>query len=484
MSTSMRPTAVFNAVKTRELVLQNPDGTFPAVNTVLALDDSNGTVAPTADLSLDSINVNNNNLVITSSGHITAKTITLTTRDTAITTTGGDMILNNANLTVTGNQQSTGYVTCASLQLNDLSNSQAATYLWVNDQNLLWQSESLGQTLNISQNVLRLGVDPTGADIVAPTGPSDNVGMFNALTTLLEIFNKNSMFIGIHGQQPTPPPPPPPPGAVQNTVYFNAPCSMAIRIYPISSPPPNGTPITDVFHVYPGSPTASSVTTLLTNLCTNLNSTLNSQDHRLDSYITFSYSDLGGGNFRIRMEFNPSIFACAVYFADNDRVGESRRFLNQLQLGTISGITAYDPSFSGQLVYREDLVTYANPVLTTASFSKTLSGTATYFNNDKAVAAPDFTVTAGSAAATFVVTIARQPSVTYLHDNSIQAYGVTFNGNPIFMAAAPTTGAAGYPFTFTVSYLGFPNTVTNNRIAIVTIDKYNQSVTAKTVLWP
>ncbi|NCX96862.1 MAG: hypothetical protein EBX41_10765, partial [Chitinophagia bacterium] len=194
----IRRTATFNAIKTRGLVLQNPDGTFPPANAVLQLDDSTGTVIPSRNLDVDSLVVNNNNLIIDNLGQITARSITLTSSATAITTTSGDVVVNDANVVVTGDQINTGYVSCAALQLTnpDVETTQNNTYLWVNDQDLLWQSEALNTTLNISQGIQNLVIDPSGVDLIRPTDSSDSTGMYNALVTILNIFNKRSLFIG------------------------------------------------------------------------------------------------------------------------------------------------------------------------------------------------------------------------------------------------------------------------------------------------
>ena len=488
----IRRTATFNAIKTRGLVLQNPDGTFPPANAVLQLDDSTGTVIPSRNLDVDSLVVNNNNLIIDNLGQITARSITLTSSATAITTTSGDVVVNDANVVVTGDQINTGYVSCAALQLTnpDVETTQNNTYLWVNDQDLLWQSEALNTTLNISQGIQNLVIDPSGVDLIRPTDSSDSTGMYNALVTILNIFNKRSLFIGISGETPTPSPPPPPPGVLPLRIYFNSPCNFMITVTDLC-----GEPITSPFR-YSATQGANSASYSISSFMTNLSRIRNSEGVLLSQYITFVFDTVAANEYRARIQFTSSSPTYQVYFSDVDRVCEAKRFLTQLQLLYIvpgpsptPNFTCYTDISDLQLTATTDLRSYCVP-LNNSLFGQSITGADIYFNKDTAVAAPVFTVANTDSPSQYDITITSRPSTTGLSgENVLEYFGVTYNTRPIYIIAAPPATPTGqYPFTFRIETQTYPS-ITPKRITIVSVDKYNQSTTPRTVTqgtssWP
>lgn len=203
------PTRVFDSLRTRQVILQNPTGSFQQYGSTLAVADSRGTVRPTRDLSLNSITIQSPNLEIDASGNIYAKLIELTAgAGVAVETgtgtgTGGNVVATNANILITGNQNQTGYCESSTLVLRDLS-SIAVPYsslvgyegdlLFVQGQSQ--DRDIRGSThINISQGIANLAVEPSASDIVLATGPSDTTGMFINLMTILNIFNSRGIFI-------------------------------------------------------------------------------------------------------------------------------------------------------------------------------------------------------------------------------------------------------------------------------------------------
>ena len=82
-----RRTEDINALKTRQIILQNPNGTFPANNQVLAISGTRGEVVKTSDLTLTSLTVSGD---LTVMGDISANNVVTTiTAGTGIRVNGG-----------------------------------------------------------------------------------------------------------------------------------------------------------------------------------------------------------------------------------------------------------------------------------------------------------------------------------------------------------------------------------------------------------
>jgi hypothetical protein len=94
-------TEAFDSIKTRQLIYQNPDGSFPSTSTVLAVSDNNGHTVWSSDISVNSI--------IANSASLTSASLTSATIDTLNTF---EINLNAGRLT---------YANYGGLMVNDVS---------------------------------------------------------------------------------------------------------------------------------------------------------------------------------------------------------------------------------------------------------------------------------------------------------------------------------------------------------------------------
>ena len=470
-SSGIHTSSNIGTLKTRGMIWQNGDGSFPAPNSVLQIADNQGTVVCSSDLVLDSLQINNDNLTIDASGNMVVNSLALTGSGSdfvAVSTNGGNIEITDANLIVTGNQTTTGYVKTAALELTDPVQSNASTYLWVNNSQLLWQPEAIsGQTINISQGLLNLVVDPSGYDLVLPTDPNDNVGIYNALVTLLRIFNKRSIFIGISGETPIPPPVVPPNAKSPLTMFFNSPCTVTIVIQDI-----NTQAVLDRF-VYSATPNSQTkAQAFLVDFFVGMNnSTSPGTGHALTDYVTFSYAVSGtaGYTFVTCTDANPTY---TISFCDTNYIGEAQRFMNQIRISTTT--YPFPPLFYSsvyQLYPNENPLVYSFP--TRKSFvGIPLAGGKLYFNNDAPLPGPTDVTVSISVVATILIEIHTPPNTSGLSaDNAIVGYGITFNGTNIYNK--PVTH---YPIQFSINYADFDTSGGTITIRIFTIDRYNQSL--------
>ena len=125
----MKRTTDVHAIKTRDLVIQNSDNTFPPAGGLLVAADDRGRMVVTDNISVDNLQLNDRSLA-DASGSIAASTLTLRSEGIAIETTG-DIYVNNANIYTSGDQYSTGYVHTGSVILLDLSANIQTTRLYV-----------------------------------------------------------------------------------------------------------------------------------------------------------------------------------------------------------------------------------------------------------------------------------------------------------------------------------------------------------------
>jgi len=217
MSGSKR-TEDLQSVKTRALIMQNSDGSFPPVNSVLAFEDSQGHVAPTQNLKVSTLEVSTLDVSELQISKVTASSITagVGILNKAAITANGDIIANSANMYVTGDQNLTGSIQAEYLTLRDPANANALTYQWVNDNDLLWE-DGVSNVMNISQAVKN---QYPGPNITTAT---DLPTCISAVNSLLTLFNNRGIFITT-----TPPTPP--------TITFNSPCSIRFNIFSLTDP--------------------------------------------------------------------------------------------------------------------------------------------------------------------------------------------------------------------------------------------------------
>ena len=94
-----RRTEDINSLKTRQIILQNPNGTFPANNQVLAISGTRGEVVKTSDLTLTSLTVSGD---LTVMGDISANNVVTTiTAGTGISVNGGATGAMSGAITIT-----------------------------------------------------------------------------------------------------------------------------------------------------------------------------------------------------------------------------------------------------------------------------------------------------------------------------------------------------------------------------------------------
>jgi len=195
----VKKTVDLHALKTRDLVIQNSDNTFPPAGGLLVAADDRGRMIVTDNVSINSLQLNNRSLA-DASGSIAASTLTLTTSGTAIETTG-DIYVNNANIYTSGDQYSTGYVQTGSLILLDLSANIQTTRLNVKSggdatSQLIWANDATGAIINIKQCLNNLKVDPDLTNLFQLKSNIDP-NIYRYVNLLLTLFNQRKIFLAL-----------------------------------------------------------------------------------------------------------------------------------------------------------------------------------------------------------------------------------------------------------------------------------------------
>jgi hypothetical protein len=198
----VKRTVDLHALKTRDLVIQNSDNTFPPAGGLLVAADDRGRMIVTDNISVDDLQLNNRSLA-DASGSIAASTLTLTTTGTAIET-AGDIYVNNANIYTSGDQYSTGYVETNTLVLLDLSANNQRTRLYVESgvdvlsQKLIWKNDATGAVININQCLDNLKVDPEPAYNNIPQLKNNiDPNIHRYINLLLTLFNQRKIFLAL-----------------------------------------------------------------------------------------------------------------------------------------------------------------------------------------------------------------------------------------------------------------------------------------------
>ena len=201
-----------HTLKTRSIVLQNADNSFPAVGGVLTVVDDRGTIRGSRDIMVNRVNFREGGS-IDASGNIVATSLTLDpnrmafrsvsnmsahvgsqTNSTAIQSVG-DMSVQNGNIYITGDQNTTGYLETTKVKLLDLSSSITDTSLYVNIGDLLWQRDSL-IPVNITNGIRSLVVEAGYRDFVPITSNADP-NLVTTVNRLLQLFNKRKIFLAL-----------------------------------------------------------------------------------------------------------------------------------------------------------------------------------------------------------------------------------------------------------------------------------------------
>jgi hypothetical protein len=192
----VKRTADVHTLKTRDLVIQNSDNTFPQAGGLLVAADNRGRMVVTDNVSINSLQLNNRSLA-DASGSIAASTLMLTTTGTAIET-AGNIYVNNANIYTSGDQYSTGYVQTDSVILLDLSANNQTTRLYVESEpsQLIWANDATGSVINIKQSLDNLAISP---DLLNLRQLKSNIDpdIYRHINRLFTLFNQRKIFLAL-----------------------------------------------------------------------------------------------------------------------------------------------------------------------------------------------------------------------------------------------------------------------------------------------
>jgi len=469
----VKRTEDFHSLKTRSLLLQNADFTFPPIDSILVTDDSKGHVTASKDLNVNSLAINNDRALIDPSGNINAASLTLTSVGNALQTVG-DLFVTNANIYNSGDGNATGSVQTTYVTLLDPSANNPNTYLYANSGSLLWQNESTLETINISESVQTLLVDSNYRDfelIQSNTDPN----LIVTINRILTLFSNRQIFLDLSGANPPPIPPAQNTLSAYNTI-FNSKSAIIIRIVDASG---NGIPTIGDF-LFVANLNTSSAQFTLTNICNNLTSTTNSRGSLLSDYVKFQYNTQQNPYAIImNLTLPPST---AVVFLDVFNLGEAQRFLNHL-LFIIPPNNSFGPPAGTQLKTPPPTSQYINYAYSGSITGATYTDFLKYPNNDRPLNSPTFTIVPSIATNTIRVNISAPPDLTGLTPpsplqfgtgNSLQYYGVYLNDTGIWMQ--PILNPPG-PVTFVVDITGeflFP--AGQNTLSVSSIDVYNETL--------
>lgn len=479
----VKRTEDLHTVKTRSLLLQNSDNTFPPENSVLAVIDSRGHIETIRDLNVNSVAINNDAALLDGSGDILARSITLDSSGGIAIVTSGDMIINNGNIYNSGDQNDTGFIQTTYLTLLDLSANNPNTYLFANSGSLLWQNDNLSESFNLSQGIQSLSIDPTYPfRLLNPDGDPE---LYTTVNNLLKVFSNKQIFIDVSGSGPTPPIP-----VVSSlnayNVVFNSKCGMIIRF--INS---DGSPRLDIGEfVFFGNPNSGSSQITISNLCVNLTNSVNTQGSLLSQYMEFKYNTNPNSPYSVTISLRNA--GLNVVFLDIERVGEAKRFMNHLLLTNQKWKEAtptpsnfqFGPPFGQTLAIPpnrpQDYAQYLNYVISGSIIGYPFANLLKYPNNDTPLLSPTFTATL-QGTRTIIINIVAPPNITGLTapeplqlgtGNTFQSYGIYLNGKAIWLQEVVYPVG---PVTFPVEFNGTLNPSGFNFVSVTSIDVYNET---------
>jgi hypothetical protein len=487
----------FHSVKTRGLVVQNSDNSFPLQGSVMAASDSRGHMIASRDININSIAINNDKVLIDGDGNITANSIILDSSAVAIETVG-DIRSIGANIYNSGDQVTTGFVQTTYVTLLDPSANNPNTYLFANGGNLFWQNDTLTENYNISQGFESMAVDPNNRNFALLTG-NDDPSLYFQLNNLFKIFSNAGVFLSLRDASGNIPPAPPNVNTLNAyNVIFNSKCGMIIRIIDASG---NAKPNIGDFVFYGNANSGSSQYTV-SNLCNNLSNTTNTEGSRLETYITFEYNNTNNP-YSVEMIRKPVPGVFPV-FLDIDRVGEAKRFMNHLYITdrTVSyggnpptpSNFPFGPPTSRQLTIPplSPPQPFGTPTNVPQYLPYAISGNIKglpfvnllkYPNNDPPLASPFYDISVNTNINTIFIDISGLPDLTGLSPvnvnqpgsgNTLQSYGVYLNGEPIWLEPAiQPLPPGGQRFAVTYNNV-FP--LPRNTVIVSSIDVYNETV--------
>lgn len=487
----------FHSVKTRGLVIQNSDNSFPLQGSVMAASDSRGHMVASRDININSIAINNDKVMIDGDGNITANSIILDSSGTSIETVG-DIVSVGANIYTSGDQETTGFVQTTYVTLLDPSANNPNTYLFANGGNLFWQNDTLTENYNISQGFESMAVDPNNRDFLLVNNNQD-VNLYTQVNRLLTIFSNAGVFLTLRDASGNAPPPPPSVNTLNAyNVIFNSKCGMIIRFIDAS-----GNAKLDIGDfVFYGNANSGSSQYTISNLCSNLSNTTNTQGSRLDAYIIFEYNTTGNPYSVNMRRLNPEINRVFPVFLDIDRVGEAKRFMNHLYITnrTVSyggnppspSNFPFGPPFQTQLTIppispppnnNTNVPQYLPYAIGGAIKGLPFVNLLKYPNNDTPLDSPFYDISVNTATLTIYIDISGLPDLTGLSPvnqnqpgsgNTLQSYGVYLNGEPIWLEPAiQPLPPGGQQFTATYNNVFILPT---NTVIVSSIDVYNETV--------
>jgi hypothetical protein len=198
----VKRTTEFNTIKTRDLVIQNSNNTFPPAGGLLVAADARGRMTVTNTISVNDLQLNDQPFA-DASGSIAASTLTLQSSGDAIQS-AGDIYVNNANIYALGDQYDTGYVQTSELILLDLSANIQSTRLYaeskpdVESSQLIWENDATRSVVNITQCMDNLAVssDPAYNNLTQLYDNTDpNLPRY--VNLLLTLFNQRKIFLAL-----------------------------------------------------------------------------------------------------------------------------------------------------------------------------------------------------------------------------------------------------------------------------------------------
>lgn len=438
MASHLRRTDDLERLKTRSIVLQNSDGTYPATNGAMYV-STDGTVAVS------------DNAVIDNSGNLACKTATIgDVSDTATVLTVNGHALVHGNTTVTGLGPGRGTVGTDYVDIISHDPSHNPTFLYVLHNTLMWQDER--HRLN---NLLgwKSRMDPSGAAITALTGASsfgDVVDRINWLCELLS--NKHSFLTFLPASSPA--------------IQFNQPRSISFSSFLAT----NDTQRVNYTFTQPAG-TTDAVTVL-----TNLNNQLEANGLSL----RFTYNS-GTGLVTI----SPSLgFGFSV--ADVGSVNSALLFLSHLGIHSVVQKVKYTADITGGISISSGTIgstAIPNPPgsapynvtnISTSGFTVTIpppgsigAGSVGIYLNGVSVAAYDsilpstYTFTSLSPNTTYTV----QASSMTIYDESTLSAALTVTTAPIITNYS--VNMLTQPGVTVTPYTGVPVNYTNVTVATV-----------------
>jgi hypothetical protein len=273
------------------------------------------------------------NTTIDASGNISAKAITVGEGITS----NDDIVANNANLHVNGDQVSTGILNAAYVALPDFNNAQYETNLWANNNELYWQDIS-SNTLNISNAVRKQAV---GTTIPLATDPESCIVAINAL---LSYFAGKALFLTTSGDPSLPLPLEDPPTP---NMDFNGPFTINFSFSSIY--PEENSVVPSFTFDY------SNDNLPLSSLCQNINDSIQN-GFSFSDYCTLHYSPQN-----IQVTITP-MSGYAVTINDVNYVGEAVRFCNSIGItNIIAGRKFSLPAVGSELVVTNPQPLYNSP---------------------------------------------------------------------------------------------------------------------------